>query len=814
MNINIVISGNLAGFARFYVTPEANEILAENKFTFDNYNHLSFLKDKEKAYAVSFSPRYIAVSLISGILDSFRRPGTLVVSVLLPRKYRVESVLNARNEAAMYQLLNELNNRFYEKNFVDGMVNQNIAVLMQDYYADILSQYQLVADDAQSGINISIDLASPTKRVGYVAAAEGDMPKYLYTLCRKSYESYHHVFFAANAPQNIDEEPEEVKLYNVYIKNRNMHLPKLVKLSDRIHQLQPEEGEKDINKDYTYQEVLSGVAEQIYAEIVNDTVEISYRFVKEERTIYFSFVAEGNPVSIAQVMPVISYPDGTKVSLPSDTYTFQGKEIFQSLVLDGGSRSYRVKAESSVLDVSKLRDGATFIVQVEACDELLIQFAAPNDKPKKITVRRTATGKTFVDNVTVEYRKIVPGRREEWEYTIESDYYETIKGNFGVNMVIPSMRPKQSPASRQNVSATSEKGTVSQGVSSPTAEVKPANGSGFGGRIRLHGFEDKAPVPQPERKLNYKKIGILAFLFLAVGLIVYWITRDEKQKEQGGETQEEEVVVKNDTIVKKFQFTVWDVTNDPVPASYKDSLYLSITSSAVLLNDKGEAVRVTSNKMGIKFSGIIRYLPQEADNICLFVNWRGYGSVCCLHLDSLDSHSTDGKVYLTVLASQLETWVSIKHILSSPRKVPKKDMRFNNDKGLGNHEFEEKLKKMYESIEWASDSPVKPQVKLDLTRLDAWDVSIDEFDKYDKDEKIDGIITVKQRKDALLQAFKFMKNAVSEGTNASHLSTQQQKVYQALNNENRDSLKNKEIKSFEDCLKVLDLPVETFLKAL
>ena len=89
MNISLLISGNLTGFGRFFTSPAAKELLGNEKIDLDNHNHLTFLEKDEKAYSITFAKRYIAISQYTQILDSFRRPGKLVVSVLIPRNYMV-----------------------------------------------------------------------------------------------------------------------------------------------------------------------------------------------------------------------------------------------------------------------------------------------------------------------------------------------------------------------------------------------------------------------------------------------------------------------------------------------------------------------------------------------------------------------------------------------------------------------------------------------------------------------------------------------------------------------------------------------------
>ncbi|MDE7135940.1 MAG: hypothetical protein K2N91_04860, partial [Muribaculaceae bacterium] len=192
------------------------------------------MNNGDKGYAIFFSDKVIAVSLITTILDSFRRPGNLVVTALIPRKYSVIFQNDPFSKDALYRLLNEINDRFYEKNFLNGMVNQNPAVLMQDYYSDILANYALTSDRMQKNINASIDIATPNKRIGYVAAQEKDMPKYLSSLMRKSYNGYHHVFFSEKAPQNIDEPAEEIVTYRARVENGNRHIPGEVRLTDKI----------------------------------------------------------------------------------------------------------------------------------------------------------------------------------------------------------------------------------------------------------------------------------------------------------------------------------------------------------------------------------------------------------------------------------------------------------------------------------------------------------------------------------------------------------------------------------------------------
>jgi len=439
-NISLVISGNLTGFSRFYASPTANDVLNEAKFDFDYRNFLTFLNSGEKAYAISFAPSVLAVSLITRILDSFRRPGVLVVTLLLPRRSKVESAINPQNKNALYQLLNEINSKFYEKNFVNGMVNQNAAVLMQDYYTEILGNYNLVPDGMQRNINGTIEVTSPNKRLGYVQTSEDNVPSYLASLCRRSYEGCHHVFFAQSPVQNlIAEEPVEVVYYRVQITNNRQTLPS-VTLNDRIPNVRPEEGEIDIDKNFTYQQVLNGEAgRNIVADLRGETIEITYRFGLEEKSIRFVFSEGGKEIPFTSIMPVLEF-NGTFINIPSETYTFQGKEIYGPKRIKSRGTEYRIKRESENLDLRRLQD--TCIIQVEHCFSLRIFFNQPEDKPKRIIFKSNHGQFPFTD-VTNHLEAELPGYQEEYSYTIESPYYERETGYLpsGPQIQLPQLKP-------------------------------------------------------------------------------------------------------------------------------------------------------------------------------------------------------------------------------------------------------------------------------------------------------------------------------------------------------------------------------------
>ena len=532
MEIGLLISGNLTGFSSFYATNEAKEILKSTKFNFDFHNWITFLRDGDELHAVSFSSNYIAVSLVTNILDSFRRPGNLVVSIMMPRYCDIMETSNPDNKSALYTLLHEINDKFYEKNFFNEMVSQNPSALMQDYYTEILSRYSLFTDRKQKCVNVNIDPSSPNKKVGYVASADRDIPNYLSSINRKSYEGFHYVFFAPNAPQNIDEPPVEAVLYRVYITNNRMTLPAAVKLTDFIYPLEPERWEVPFDQHYTYEEVLQGKAgSRVQASLEGEMLRLTYSFEEERRRICFEFVENGIPVPLAQVSPVIEYSDGRKFNLPSDTYVFIGKEIYAPKKLISNNPRCVIKEGSRQLDVQRFSDGALCVIQVESATVLDYVFPYPyDDVPKTVTLSRINTGESIsLQHVRDRLYCNLPGKLEEWGYRIESDDYETLKGEFPSRLdelnfqfqkkaaLPPIAKIPDYPAP---VPERERTGSFLISTRETDAPSKPKVDD-LGQRNRT---KNVSRPPVPKRTLNMKKVFLVAFpvILLVAGAIFYF----------------------------------------------------------------------------------------------------------------------------------------------------------------------------------------------------------------------------------------------------------------------------------------------------
>lgn len=238
----------------------------------------------------------------------------------------------------------------------------------------------------------------------------------------------------------VDVQKVDSKTYHVLITNNRQTLNS-VHLSDKIYNLKPEEGEMDINKDFTYQQVLNGEAgRNIVADLKGETIEITYRFGLEEKSIKFVFNEAGKEIPFTAIMPVLEF-NGNFINIPSETYTFQGKEIYGPKRIKSRGTEYRIKRESENLDLRRLQD--TCIIQVEHCFPLRIFFNQPEDKPKNIIFKSNHGQFPFTD-VTNRLETVLPGFPEEYSYTIESLYYENETGYFspsGTEIHLPHLRP-------------------------------------------------------------------------------------------------------------------------------------------------------------------------------------------------------------------------------------------------------------------------------------------------------------------------------------------------------------------------------------
>ncbi len=806
--IEIIISGNLTGFTHFYATPGVKGWYADTKFDFDYRNYVTFLRRGEKAYALSFVSSYVVASLIIRILDSFQRPGILVVSALLPRGRKVASVARPESDKALYDLLNALNGRFCERNLMEDMLNPSLSVLRQDYYSDVLSGYQLVPDPGQRRLNA--DAASLQKGAGYVAAAESAMPAYLASLFRRSYEGYPHVFFAPDAPANIDEPEKEEVMYRVRVKNADTNtdrmLPGEVRSTDRIYRLDPENWQLPIeNLDYTYEEVLRGEAGRVRATVgIDGILDITYNFAPKTKEITFVFKKKGGKtLPFDEVAPVriIEKKSGANYPLPSATYEFRGQEIEGEKALE--SEGYFIEPAS--LDLS--RCGEECIMTVERKSHLSIRFPAPYDGvPKRITVKRAGTNRPIQDgDVRGNFSLDVPGEREEWEYKIEAEGYEALSGTFPAEGEV-----------RLNL-----KKRKSEAVSRSSSGQRQGNVQILDGGTRGSGSAEGRAVPvkhidgggdNGKRKKGNARIGkLLPFLIalpvlaLAVGWGIYWISGIT-----GRIGEKDEVSIPDSTSVQKHVTVKYiGLDKDTLPDDFNNGpdvkLYLSHEEKRTIECEgedttDGNPVNLTASK-------------DCSDTVGFFAIFDGIllGDTLKIAFDSFEVDTTICYP-LNVSTSDLELYRKMRNLWNSGERMTKKeDDLYNkcseNKKGAwndenGNPRFVLAIDSLYLKVK-PVESEKKTVISKELfERLAAVSITEREIGKIEQDFDEETLVdtecadkngvSVKSRIDALKKAIRTLRSGKRPETKK--LSEAQEECIDRLFNKKVYGIKSAETK--------------------
>lgn len=786
-NIGLIISGNLTGFSRFYASPNANDIYNEAKFDFDYRNFLTFLNNDDKAYAISFAPTVISVSLVTRILDSFRRPGVLVVSILLPRNKKVEFAMNAHNDKALYQLLNAIHDTFHEKNFVNGMVNQNAAVLMQDYYTGILSNFTLVPDGLQRPINSRIDVSSPNKHLGYIKSTEDNVPLYLSSLYRKSYEGYHHVFIAENAPQNIDEEPVEVVLYSVKVTNNGLRLQN-VKLTDNIYNLHPEEGEIDINQNFTYQQVINGEAgRNIVASIANETIEVTYRFGKETREIKFSFRdGSGTPVPFASVSPRVVFSNGEVVNINNEVWPFEGKEIYDRKTIESGNSNFTIKRESTNLDIRRLKNGSECLIHVEQSSPININFPAPHNKLKRITFRRK-NGESKVFNAEGYLNEVLPGRLEEYTYVIESNYYDRVTGQLPP-LGVPFTIDLRAKADNHSTPITRPTSTNHRADSNPQRTSTTVRGTN-GGSLKFDG-ENTVTTNNPIKKKNNKTVlwgSVAASSVLLVLLLVCFWPNISNIKIGGEETPG--LVASNDSVDRKIVLNFIGVDNDPIEDisdygfTYEVfSKYVNIYVSPENFVERIDSV--TTGKYQLTYN--VKGSASEIKELSFTISVRNIpitanGLKTVIYANELEDIRFNGNidVELNVKASEISLYNELENIKTITKK--EKENFLKRVEAIENKDFAAPLQKILNSLTPKDIGEQKDKSKV--------------TEDSSKDTKVSDNLTynIKDRITRQVKISKSLKNGLTDAQKAiaDNYNTWLDAIYKKKTHEQQQEIKDK-----------------------
>lgn len=747
--IQIIISGNLTGFTHFYATQGVKDWYEESEINFDYRNLVTFLEQNgEKAYALSFASRVVAVSLVTRILDTSRRPGVLVVSVLLPRGKKVAAVTPSGSNTALYDLLNALNSRFCERNLIGEELNPSLSVLRQDYYSDILSGYQLVSDAGQRKLNM--DVASLKKGVGYVAAEERVMSAYLASLFRLSYEGYPHVFFAPNAPANIDEPAEEEIMYQVRVTNKATNtgrmLPGWGRSKDKIYQLAPEYWQLPIeNLDYSYEDVLQGKAgRQIRASVgIDGILDVTYDFAPQTKEIAFVFKKKGGKaLDFAEVAPVwikdkqreMSYP------LPSDTYEFRGEEIYGKKSLE----SDRYFIEPEFLDFSQC--GSKCVMTVERKTILQFDFPAPFDAvSKRITVTRVGTNQSIQrENIKGKYSCPVPGNQEEWEYRIEAEGYKMQHGQYPpegekIRLNLVEMRKpeevSQSPSGQRQGTGSTMRAELQDTRQSASTELSRANNNTEGNAVPIIHVTNGGQNGK-KRKGNAWGGKLLPFLIalpvlaLAVGLSIFlYRNNGETPSSDDNEVLGDTALVTKMVIVKYKDFSKNKLPDDfntnvaPILHCYwkSSTQYIKLEKSHM----DGSQVELTASEDCKDTVEIIA----SFDSITL-------GEPLKMAFDSFKNDTTVVTYPLNVNTSDLDLYREMYNLNALGermgddllKKYNKLEDAWNQDNG--NSLFVEKIKDLYEKVK--PEARGEKVEKMVLNKLSDVDISLEEISEFKK----------------------------------------------------------------------------------
>ena len=733
MNPRIIISGNLTGFTNFYASPNTNAVYLEENFDFDFRNYITFLDTGDKVYSISFAKKIISFSLITRILDSFRRPGILVISVILPKDMNIANVSDLNSKDAIYKLLNDINNKFYEKNFVTGMLNQNASVLMQDYYSEILSNYKLVQRNNIRQINLNIT----NGKCGYIASNEANIPLYLYSPYRRNYDGYNHIFFGEKAPQNINEEPQEVVMYHVYITNNKMTLPSLVKLTDKIYTLNPALGEISFDQNFTYEEVLQGKAgSQIHILTNNDTLEITYRFKEEEKTINFNFEDKGKIIPLSLICPIIEDTNGERYNLSSESFKFIGKELYGCKTIKSTNPKYIIRSESSNIDLQRLSDGATCHIQVENASILNVRFNAPYNVNKTIKITRKNSRQSYTfKNITDCINKIVPGNLDEWDYTLESNEYETKTGRLdSIHGII--LKPKN----KINKVNTITKNDTNNAI------VKHVD------KITLTGKRRK----KEENELNIKKVLLIIIpilvilMYIIIGLQFSWWPWTHKGEDRNISKKTEQYI---DSM--KVRIVLEDFGGDVISDNnYK--ILMDNNSSIISIESKYNKDSITYHfyDAGNKIYQI-RANKGCTDTITYTVAFNS-------HIIGENSIKFDGgddikerKIKLNVQTSALLLYKSLLNTPNTEIITKKQEGLYNKCISLdsNNPDFMDALKILYKSKIPTGNPPIS-------NTLDSLNLTIEKLNQYTPKS-----VKEEKRVNALKAVLDYLQNSDTEITN-------------------------------------------------
>ena len=185
---------------------------------------------------------------------------------------------------------------------------------------------------------------------------------------------------------------------------------------------------------------------QSIEEILNDFNLDIVEHVEKEKQIKFIFIENGKIIPLYRIRPRIIFDNRSNININSDNFVFVGGEIYANKIIESTNKYYTIIPECRKLDITRLKDGSDYLITVESCTPLNMKFNTPWNKPKEVILQRK-DGQRVVLNVTDELNTQLPGKLEEYSFTINSNYYEKVEGHLpptGTPLTI-NMRVKIAP---------------------------------------------------------------------------------------------------------------------------------------------------------------------------------------------------------------------------------------------------------------------------------------------------------------------------------------------------------------------------------
>lgn len=260
--------------------------------------------------------------------------------------------------------------------------------------------------------------------------------------------------------------------------------------------------------------------------------------------------------------------NGAHISLPSETYTFIGKEIYGPKTIHSGNHEYTVVGAGLHLDLQRLRNDSVFNVNVER--GWTWQFEPMrNNRPMKIdpvniTLTNRLTGeKKLFHNVTSAISERLTGHKSDWDLLIESDYYETVNVPVGTNY---ELKPKSvRPAVVSGAAGRTANATVHG--NNRTVSTKPNNKTGVTITGRDNSADNEQVLRDRRRKqyLTYGAMGLAGCLIVA-GVIWLCVSLFGGDATKPNPDDNSELVADNtDTeetkVTKTFEFVICDASD-------------------------------------------------------------------------------------------------------------------------------------------------------------------------------------------------------------------------------------------------------------